>query len=269
MSKSLVLSLVMVSIAASGMSEEVFEEKKVEIVVVGEDPVVEETLKRSRDHVAELAHNDHTVMEKFDLFSSALLKAYSEEHALTVSEIQEISRAIDFAAEKHRFQTRKNKEKTPYISHPIGVAHHLVDIGQVRDPAVIIGALLHDTVEDTETTFEELQQKFGPVVTGYVKEMTDDKSLSAEMRKRMQVAGASHKSKGAAQIKMADKLYNVTDLLTNPPSDWSQTRIDQYFEWAQSVVNRLPKVNSSLRSAVEKVIDTYWESQAEEVQAQE
>lgn len=268
MGKNLLLSLTAFSLTTIGgfASEENSETVSESVQETGDVTVsetqVSETLKRSRDRVAELSHNDVVVMEKFDLFSGTLFQAYSKEKSMTASDLEEISQAIDFAAEKHRFQTRKNKEKTPYISHPIGVAYHLMEVGNVRDRAVVIGALLHDTLEDTQTTFEELQKRFGSVVADYVKEMTDDKSLSQEMRKRMQIVNASHKSKGAAQIKMADNLYNITDLLNNPPSDWSQLRIDRYFEWTQSVVDRLPPVNSPLRDAVEDAINTYWENQA-------
>jgi guanosine-3',5'-bis(diphosphate) 3'-pyrophosphohydrolase len=180
---------------------------------------------------------------------------------MTAQEVAEICSGIDFAAEKHRFQTRKNKEKTPYISHPLGVAYNLMEVGEVRDPSVIIGALLHDTVEDTQTTFDEIENKFGKLVVGLVKEVTDDKSLAKEARKRLQVINAAHKSKGAAQIKLADKLYNLNDLFNNPPADWTQTRIDRYYEWAQSVVDRLPEANDKLMDAVDDVINDYWEKQ--------
>jgi len=91
--------------------------------------------------------------------------------------------------------------------------------------------------------------------------VTDDKSLEGEVRKRLQVINASHKSAGAAQIKLADKLYNLNDLMRAPPAGWSQARIDQYYEWAQSVVDRLPKANDKLFAAVDDVINTYWEKQ--------
>lgn len=222
---------------------------------------VKQNISETRSRVAELTHNNPAVMKNFDALADVLTTAFFKEKSITAKEVAEICSGIEFAADKHRLQTRKNKEKTPYISHPIGVAYNLVKVGDVRDASVIIGALLHDTVEDTQTTFEEIEGKFGKQVSDLVKEVTDDRSLASEARKRLQVINAAHKSKGAAQIKLADKLYNLNDLLNNTPADWTQTRIDRYYEWAQSVVDRLPQANDKLLDAVENAINTYWEKQ--------
>lgn len=243
-------------------------DEKPKIMICSSDSDTEDTVKsaleQTRKKVSVLAKDNALVMEKYDSFADVLNIAYRKERSMTAQEIQEVCVGVEFAAEKHRLQTRKNAEKTPYISHPIGVAHHLMDIGEVRDSSVIIGALLHDTLEDTQTTFEEIENTFGKQVAEYVREVTDDKSLATEARKRLQVINAAHKSKGAAQIKLADKLYNLNDLLDNPPKDWTQSRIDRYYEWAQSVINRLPKANDKLLGAIDEVIDSYWEKQQEQ-----
>lgn len=174
-------------------------------------------------------------------------------------EIVLIEDTLYFAAQKHRFQTRKDLNKTPYISHPMEVATQLITLGQVRDPDIIIAALLHDTVEDTDATFEEIKTGFGERVEGFLREVTDDKSLPKAERKRLQIENASHKSAGAAQIKLADKLCNLTDLLNSPPPDWDQERIDAYFTWAKKVVDQLPSVNRPLKQAVDQVIAKYWQ----------
>ncbi|KAI3377313.1 hypothetical protein L3Q82_008511 [Scortum barcoo] len=119
---------------------------------------------------------------------------------------------VNFAAEKHRNQRRKDAEETPYINHPIGVARILSHEGGITDIEVLQTALLHDTVEDTDTSPAELEAKFGPVVAGYVKEVTDDKSLPKQERKRQQVEHAPHCSHQAKLVKLADKLYNLRDL---------------------------------------------------------
>jgi guanosine-3',5'-bis(diphosphate) 3'-pyrophosphohydrolase len=265
--KKYILSLLAVTMITTTTGSFANEEKpKVSLIQetetnVAENPV-QQILKETREKLSALAHNDAVVMKNFDSLAQVLHIAFQKEKSMTAQEIQEICSGIDFAAEKHRFQTRKNKEKTPYISHPIGVAYNLMGVGEIRETPVIIGALLHDTVEDTQTTFEEIENKFGKQVVSLVREVTDDKSLAKEARKRFQVINASHKSKGAAQIKLADKLFNLHDLYNNPPSDWTQARIDRYYEWAQSVIDRLPKANDQLHVAVEEIINQYWEKQA-------
>lgn len=233
-------------------------------VIENEEQVLDavtERLNEARSRVSELSQNNATVLKYFDTFADLLSRAYHKEKSMTAAEIQEVCEGLEFAAEKHRLQTRKNAEKTPYISHPIGVANHLMNIGEVRDSALIIAALLHDTLEDTQTTLSEIEDTFGQAVAGYVDEVSDNKSLAKEARKRLQVITAPHKSKGAAQIKLADKLYNLNDLLSNPPADWTEARIDRYYEWAQSVVDRLPKANDHLFEAVDNLINAYWEKQ--------
>src|ERR1039458_5811510 len=69
--------------------------------------------------------------------------------------------ALAFAAEKHRHQRRKDAAASPYINHPIAVATALAVEGGVTDDVILLAACLHDTVEDTETTFEELEETFG------------------------------------------------------------------------------------------------------------
>lgn len=269
MKKTVLLSLTassLVSATCFSMEEKpaihLFEKQESSLqerIELNEDIV--QIVERSRLFLSELTHSNKSVMETFDLFSKTLIDAYRKEKSLTKEQVQEIFIALDFAADKHRFQTRKDLEKTPYITHPISVAHYLMQVGQVRDSSVIIGALLHDTVEETKTTFKEIQERFGQVVANYVQELTEDKTLSQEEKNRKQVINASHKSIGASQILMADSLYNVTDLLNNPPPYWSQIRIDRYFEWTQSVIDRLPEKKCPLYDAVTKAINNYWESQ--------
>ena len=215
--------------------------------------------QESRAYVARLAHNDEIVLKNYDLLAIELENAFRKDKSLKAEEVDSIFSAIDFAAEKHRLQMRKNKEKTPYISHPLGVAYYLVYFGEVSDAAVIIGALLHDTLEIG--AIQEVEKRFGKDVAGHVREMSEDQSLSYVERKRQQVIHASKCSKGAAQIHLADKLYNAIELLRNPPEGWSSVRIDRYYQWMQSIIERLPQANDALKKEVEKIIDSYWESQ--------
>lgn len=155
--------------------------------------------------------------------------------------------ALSFAADKHQSQRRKGASQAPYINHPIDVARRLVDAGEIN-LNVLVAAILHDTVEDTSTSFDDISTRFGVEVAALVKECTDDKSLPKAERKRLQVEHAPHKSKKAKCIKIADKTSNVADIGVAPPKDWSQERIVEYLEWTEEVVRGLSGVNDVLES---------------------
>lgn len=168
--------------------------------------------------------------------------------------IDKLLEAISFAAIKHKDQRRKGANAEPYINHPLAVAKLLTDVAIVYDIDILQAAILHDTIEDTETTKEELFTKFGKEVTDYVIEMTDDKSLPKAERKRLQVVNAPHKSKGAKLIKLCDKICNVTDVMKDPPIHWSLERRKEYYEWAEEVVKALECENSVLVQLFESKI---------------
>ncbi|HRK74638.1 MAG TPA: HD domain-containing protein, partial [Rhodothermales bacterium] len=141
-----------------------------------------------------------------------------------------IFRALSFAAEKHRHQRRKDVTASPYINHPIAVASVLAVEAGLDDPILLMAAILHDTVEDTETNFEELLDHFGTEVAELVRELTDDKSLPKEIRKTLQVEHAPHRSQKAKCLKMADKICNIRDILEHPPAGWSPERRLAYLD---------------------------------------
>jgi guanosine-3',5'-bis(diphosphate) 3'-pyrophosphohydrolase len=159
--------------------------------------------------------------------------------------------ALQFAARKHRDPRRKDLEASPYINHPIALANVLWSEGRVHDPTVLAAALLHDTIEDTDTTAEELREQFGPHVAAVVLEVTDDKSLEKAKRKRLQVAHAPHLSREAKLVKLADKICNLRDMGESPPLTWPLSRKREYFDWAKRVVDGLRGVHPHL----ERVFD--------------
>jgi GTP diphosphokinase / guanosine-3',5'-bis(diphosphate) 3'-diphosphatase len=163
-------------------------------------------------------------------------------------------KAIAFAAEKHRRQRRKDAEASPYINHPIAVATVLAAEGDVSDESMLLAAALHDTVEDTQTTFVELEEHFGPDVAGLVRELTDDKSLEKGERKRLQVEHARESSCRAKQMKIADKICNVRDIAVSPPADWPLQRRREYLTWAEKVVTGCRGVNPKLDHAFDQAI---------------
>ena len=143
--------------------------------------------------------------------------------------------ALHFAADKHRDQRRKGEDSSPYINHPIVVAEVLSRFG-VTDTVTLQAAVLHDTIEDTETTPEELEAEFGPEVREVVLECTDDKSLPKGERKELQVERAKSLSRRAKLVRIGDKICNVYDVLHQPPADWSvQWRLN-YIDWTERVV---------------------------------
>jgi GTP diphosphokinase / guanosine-3',5'-bis(diphosphate) 3'-diphosphatase len=128
---------------------------------------------------------------------------------------------------------RKGARAEPYVNHLVEVARLLADATSGDDPALVAAGLLHDTLEDTCTTFEELEREFGADVAGLVQEVTDNKNLKKEERKRLQIETAGKKSPRARLIKIADKTSNLRSILSSPPTDWSTRRKREYFDWAK------------------------------------
>jgi len=154
--------------------------------------------------------------------------------------------AYRFSADKHSNQRRKDGAKSPYINHPIEVVQLLWEVGGVRNVNVLLAAILHDTVEDTDTRPDEISHRFGEEVLSLVLEVTDDKNLPKQERKRLQIETAPVKSYGAKLIKLADKSCNVRNLVTMPPKGWSLQRRRAYLLWTEKVVAGLRGTNTAL-----------------------
>jgi guanosine-3',5'-bis(diphosphate) 3'-pyrophosphohydrolase len=154
--------------------------------------------------------------------------------------------ALAFAAEKHSKQRRKDADLSPYINHPIALAQVLCNEAGVTDTVVLCAALLHDTIEDTNTTAEELRKRFGEAITQIVVDVTDDKNLEKQERKRLQIEHAPHLSHEAKLVKLADKICNLRDVVATPPADWPLERRQEYFDWAKQVVDGLRGVHHKL-----------------------
>uniref|UniRef100_A0A914Y325 Guanosine-3',5'-bis(diphosphate) 3'-pyrophosphohydrolase MESH1 n=1 Tax=Panagrolaimus superbus TaxID=310955 RepID=A0A914Y325_9BILA len=168
--------------------------------------------------------------------------------------IELIIKATDFSARRHRFQKRKDN-RTPYVNHPIGVAHILTNEAHIYDPIVLASALLHDTVEDTKTTLEELKIMFGQEVCDIVAECTDDKSKAYNIRKQLQIDHAASHSFKAKLVKLADKLYNLRDLERQPPHGWDRKRCRDYAKWSKEVISQMRGTNQILENGLDEVIE--------------
>jgi guanosine-3',5'-bis(diphosphate) 3'-pyrophosphohydrolase len=173
---------------------------------------------------------------------------------MKLEEIKMLLKALTFAADKHRFQKRKDTEGTPYINHPIQVALMLADVGEETNEDLLVAAILHDTIEDTKTTSEEIAENFGSAVLNLVLEVTDDKNLPKEERKKRQVLNASKKSESARKLKLADKICNVADILHHPPGNWTSERKLQYLGWAEQVLEGLHGTNLKLENKLKALI---------------
>jgi guanosine-3',5'-bis(diphosphate) 3'-pyrophosphohydrolase len=168
--------------------------------------------------------------------------------------LTKIFAALNFAADKHRLQRRKGGQETPYINHPINVVELLWRVGGVRDTDVLVAGILHDTVEDTATTLEELAAHFGPRVSALVAEVSDDKSLPKPERKRLQVERAPSLSPGAKLIRLADKAFNVYDVAYTPPTHWPHQRRVDYLAWTERVVAGMRGANAGLEAHYDAVL---------------
>jgi (p)ppGpp synthase/HD superfamily hydrolase len=157
-----------------------------------------------------------------------------------------MARAADFAARRHAGQRRKGAAQEPYINHLAEVALLLAETRETPDASLVAAGWLHDTLEDTETTRGELEELFGSHVAALVVEVTDDKSLPKEMRKRLQVEKAASKSPAAREIKIADKTSNLRSLALSPPETWPRERLEAYVAWASSVVDGCRGLNLEL-----------------------
>ena len=168
---------------------------------------------------------------------------------------------IDFTAQKHSTQRRKDVYKTPYINHLIGVMNILIKNVEHKEgdvmTEILCAAVLHNTIEDTNTSYEELVNRFGKRIADLVQECSDDKSLAKDVRKRLQIENANHHSRGAKLIKLADKYYNLLDLINNAPPDWTKQRIDEYFMWASKVCEHFYSESKTLGDLVKNLIDKH------------
>lgn len=153
--------------------------------------------------------------------------------------------AASYAAKCHRNQTRKNKQRDPYINHPLSVASFLCNAG-IEDEEILCAAVLHDVVEDTDGSLQHIEDTFGEGVALMVSQVTDDKSLKKSDIKRAQLLKVKDPSftMGAAVIKLADKYDNLSNLKEDPPTTWSPETIKGYTYWSFAVVNSLKGVST-------------------------
>jgi guanosine-3',5'-bis(diphosphate) 3'-pyrophosphohydrolase len=147
-----------------------------------------------------------------------------------------VSEAADLAARRHNGMQRKGRGNEPYINHLAEVANLLAVVTDGADAELVAAGWLHDTIEDTPTTPEELAETFGPRVAALVVEVTDDMTLPKAERRRRQVVDAPKKSPGAKLIKIADKVSNIRARMLSEPNQDERDDLTDYVGWAEKVV---------------------------------
>lgn len=157
-----------------------------------------------------------------------------------------VLKAADAAARWHVHQRRKGPAEEPYINHLLEVATLVAQATEGRDPKLVIAALLHDAIEDSEVPRSMIADAFGEEVAALVVEVSDDKALAWEERKRLQIEHAPHKSAKAKILKLADKTSNLRAVAMSPASDWSVQRRIYYISWAGAVADGLRGTNAWL-----------------------
>jgi len=148
--------------------------------------------------------------------------------------MQRLMNACDYAARCHSGQTRGGAAREPYVNHVIEVAARVARSPDASE-VLVIGALLHDVIEDTDGTAADIAARFGADVASLVLEVTDDTTLPRDERKARQVRDVAGKTADARRIKLADKAANLAALCDSPP-DWDTARRIAYLDWAERVI---------------------------------
>jgi (p)ppGpp synthase/HD superfamily hydrolase len=147
-----------------------------------------------------------------------------------------VSEAADLAARRHNGMARKGRGSEPYINHLAEVANLLARVTDGADAELVAAGWLHDAIEDTPTTAEELIESFGARVAAIVVEVTDDMTLPKAERRARQVIDAPKKSPDAKLIKIADKISNIRARILAEPSQDERDDLIDYVGWAEQVV---------------------------------
>lgn len=145
-----------------------------------------------------------------------------------------IINACLFATIRHGNQQRKGRSCSPFIIHPLRVSRTLLDI--TNDPVLASAAILHDTIEDTGTTYEQLLAQFGKEIADLVAEVTDDITLPKRQSKEILLAKMPTLSYEAQLLKIADQIDNVGEVGYDPPVSWSFDTRRGYVGWCNKLV---------------------------------
>lgn len=220
------------------------------------DHVIAKQIRKTDQNIAKLSDYNYTVKYRCDEFLTQLHMAYLNGEGLIEKDVLRILDAMVYCARKHQFRT--DASGLPYIAHCLDVANRLFSLGKVRDADILIAALIHETLDETDVTFSQISEHFGVRVEAFVSELYFVKGLSKRERAKLEIFEAKGKSAGAAQIILVEKLCKLEGMLQFTTQEWSQDRSDRYVIWSSMVVNALPWVNAPLKKAVDATIEAYW-----------
>ena len=164
--------------------------------------------------------------------------------------------AYRFAAEKHKGQLFPGTDWS-YVVHLSMVSMEIIaslnhEEGVNGDFAVQ-AAILHETIEDTDTTYEELQSRFGQKIADGVLSLTKDKSVKKESRMLDSLRRIKMQAKEIWMVKLADRITN----LQPPPADWDNEKRKNYLKQAQLIYDELKDASEYLSKRLEEKIQTY------------
>ena len=172
---------------------------------------------------------------------------------LSPQEQQQLTAVIAYATEMHRGQRRKGRHGEPYINHCLRVASTLSTDGGYNDVVLLSAAILHDTIEDTPATVDDINERFGALIAKVVAEVTDDDRLPYQARRAQQSERAATLSSRAKLVRLADKIDNVRDILQRPPS-WGIERRQDYVRWASQVIAGLRGIDAVLEAIFDQAV---------------
>lgn len=171
--------------------------------------------------------------------------------------LSKLLEAFELAAEKHRLQRRSGYDGLPYINHLIKVTRILWDVAEVRDANTLLAAILHDIIEDTDTTEAVIAEKFGPSVGSIVLEVSDDMSLPTAERQKIQLDSASSLSKQAKIIRIADKGCNLRDIMSYPVA-WALEKKQDYLQHTLKIIERTRGTHPLLEQWFDDIARQAW-----------
>lgn len=172
----------------------------------------------------------------------------------TTTGVTELTRALTFAAEAHANQRRKGAAQEPYLNHLVEVMDLVAQATGGNDTELLIAALLHDVVEDTAVTGDQLAQTFGERVARIVDENSDDMSLPKDERRRQRISGMAKKSADARMVKTADVISNLRAMATSPPAGWTADRKLGYLEGCRQLIDAGRGANPSLEAVFDETV---------------